>query len=128
MPSRYRKRLEHRTLHGIRADSASTGRVDLEAYALTAWLHAGLTEAGVPVIHNEARQAKAAMGAKPNKTPRNDAGRSLAQRWYPEVHEPPRFPERAPAIVFILTATYLSCHVCPVGQKFARITSSWVVQ
>ena len=37
-------------------------RVGLEACSLTAWLHAGLTEAGIPAICIEARQAKAAMG------------------------------------------------------------------
>ena len=53
-------------------------RVGLEACSLTAWLHAGLTEAGLPAICIETRQAKAAMGAMPNKTDRNDA-RGLAQ-------------------------------------------------
>lgn len=64
-------------------------RVGLEACSLTAWLHAGLTEAGIPAIRIEARQAKAAMGAMPNKTDRNDA-RGLAQimrtGWYRAVH------------------------------------------
>jgi transposase len=64
-------------------------RVGLEACSLTAWLHAGLTEAGIPAICIEARQAKAAMGAMPNKTDRNDA-RGLAQimrtGWYRAVH------------------------------------------
>src|SRR6202035_4089893 len=48
-------------------------RVGLEACSLTAWLYGGLTEAGIPVICVEARQAKAAMSAMPNKTDRNDA-------------------------------------------------------
>ena len=64
-------------------------RVGLEACSLTAWLHAGLTEAGLPAICIEARQAKAAMGAMPNKTDRNDA-RGIAQimrtGWYRAVH------------------------------------------
>ncbi len=64
-------------------------RVGLEACSLTAWLHAGLTEAGIPAICIEARQAKAAMGAMPNKTDRNDA-RGIAQimrtGWYRAVH------------------------------------------
>lgn len=63
-------------------------RIGLEACSLTAWLHAGLTEAGLPAICIEARQAKAAMGA-PNKTDRNDA-RGIAQimrtGWYRAVH------------------------------------------
>ena len=64
-------------------------RVGLEACSLSAWLHAGITEAGVPAICIEARQAKAAMGAMPNKTDRNDA-RGIAQimrtGWYRAVH------------------------------------------
>ena len=64
-------------------------RVGLEACSLTAWLHQGLTEAGLPAICIEARQAKAAMGAMPNKTDRNDA-RGIAQimrtGWYRAVH------------------------------------------
>jgi transposase len=64
-------------------------RVGLEACSLTAWLHGGLTEAGIPAICIEARQAKAAMGAMPNKTDRNDA-RGIAQimrtGWYRAVH------------------------------------------
>ena len=64
-------------------------RVGLEACSLTAWLHAALREAGIPAICIEARQAKAAMGAMPNKTDRNDA-RGIAQimrtGWYRAVH------------------------------------------
>jgi transposase len=64
-------------------------RVGLEACSLTAWLHGGLTEAGIPAICVEARQAKAAMSAMPNKTDRNDA-RGIAQimrtGWYRAVH------------------------------------------
>ena len=64
-------------------------RVGLEACSLTAWLHQGLTEAGIAAICIEARQAKAAMGAMPNKTDRNDA-RGIAQivrtGWYRAVH------------------------------------------
>ena len=46
-------------------------RVGLEACSVTAWLHAALTQAGIPAICIEARQAKAAMGAMPTKTARN---------------------------------------------------------
>ena len=64
-------------------------RVGLEACSLTAWLHGGLTEAGIPAVCIEARQAKAAMDAMPNKTDRNDA-RGIAQimrtGWYRAVH------------------------------------------
>ena len=71
------------------ANGMTMERVGLEACSLTAWLHAGLTEAGIPAICIEARQAKAAMGAMPNKTDRNDA-RGIAQimrtGWYRAVH------------------------------------------
>ncbi|MGC9272014.1 IS110 family transposase, partial [Acidiphilium sp.] len=64
-------------------------RIGLEACSLTAWLHEGLTEANLPAICIETRQAKAAMGAMPNKTDRNDA-RGIAQimrtGWYRAVH------------------------------------------
>ncbi|MGH8866186.1 MAG: IS110 family transposase [Burkholderiales bacterium] len=64
-------------------------RVGLEACSLTAWLHDELRSAGWPAICIETRQAKAAMGAMPNKTDRNDA-RALAQimrtGWYRAVH------------------------------------------
>ena len=53
-------------------------RVGLEACSLTAWLHQALTEAGIAVICVDTRHAKAAMGAMPNKTNRNDA-RGIAQ-------------------------------------------------
>jgi transposase len=53
-------------------------RIGLEACSLTAWMHEGLRSAGLPAICIESRHAKAAMGAMPNKTDRNDA-RALAQ-------------------------------------------------
>ena len=64
-------------------------RVGLEACSLTAWLHDGLREAGLPAICIETRQANAAMKTMPNKTDRNDA-RALAQimrtGWFRQVH------------------------------------------
>ena len=64
-------------------------RIGLEACSLTAWLHEGLTQAGLPAICIETRQANAAMKTMPNKTDRNDA-RALAQimrtGWFREVH------------------------------------------
>ena len=64
-------------------------RIGLEACSLTAWLHEGLKAAGFPAICIESRHAKAAMGAMPNKTDRNDA-RAIAQimrtGWFREVH------------------------------------------
>jgi transposase len=53
-------------------------RVGLEACSLTAWLHQGLSEAGIPAVCIEARQAKAAMGAMPNKTAQRHAHRADA--------------------------------------------------
>ncbi|MEM8547946.1 MAG: transposase [Pseudomonadota bacterium] len=54
-------------------------RVGFEAGPLSAWLHNGLTERGLPAVCIEARHAKAAMVAMTrNKNDRNDA-RSLAQ-------------------------------------------------
>ena len=71
------------------ASGMAMERVGLEACSLTAWLHQALTEAGIVAICIEARQAKAAMGAMPNKTDRNDA-RGIAQimrtGWYRAVH------------------------------------------
>ena len=50
----------------------------MEACSLTAWLDGELKATGRPAICIELRQAKAAMGAMPNKTDRNDA-RAIAQ-------------------------------------------------
>jgi transposase len=73
----------------FRASGMTMERVGLEACSLTAWLQQGLSEEGIPAICIEARQAKAAMGAMPNKTDRNDA-RGIAQimrtGWYRAVH------------------------------------------
>jgi transposase len=64
-------------------------RIGLEACSLSAWLHESLVAAGLPAVCIETRRAKAAMGAMPNKTDRNDA-RGLAQiirtGWYRAVH------------------------------------------
>ena len=71
------------------ASGMTMERVGLKACSLTAWLQQGLSEKGIPAICIEARQAKAAMGAMPNKTNRNDA-RGIAQimrtGWYRAVH------------------------------------------
>ena len=53
-------------------------RIGLEACSLTAWLHEGLTQEGLPATCIETRKANAAMKTMPNKTDRNDA-RALAQ-------------------------------------------------
>ena len=73
----------------FRASGMAMERVGLEACSLTAWLQPGLSDKGIPAICIESRQAKAAMGAMPNKTDRNDA-RGIAQitrtGWYRAVH------------------------------------------
>ena len=73
----------------FRVSGMTMERVGLEACSLTAWLQQGLSEEGIPAICIETRQAKAAMGAMPNKTDRNDA-RGIAQimrtGWYRAVH------------------------------------------
>ena len=73
----------------FRASGMTMERVGLEACSLTAWLQQGLSADGIAAICIEARQAKAAMGAMPNKTDRNDA-RGIAQimrtGWYRAVH------------------------------------------
>ena len=64
-------------------------RVGLEACSLTAWLHDGLRQAGLPAICVGTRLANAGMKTMPNKTDRNDA-RALAQimrtGWFRQVH------------------------------------------
>jgi transposase len=73
----------------LQASGVTLERIGLEACSLTAWLHDGLCEAGLATVCIETRHAKAAMGAMPNKTDRNDA-RALAQimrtGWYRPVH------------------------------------------
>ena len=74
----------------FRGPGLAMERIGLEACSLlAAWLHEGLVAAGPPAVCIETRRAKAAMGAMPNKTDRNDA-RGLAQivrtGWYRAVH------------------------------------------
>jgi transposase len=73
----------------LRDTGLTLERVGLEACSLTAWLHDGLTQAGLPAICIETRQANAAMKTMPNKTDRNDA-RVIAQimrtGWFRQVH------------------------------------------
>src|SRR4051794_1099820 len=64
-------------------------RVGLEAGPLSAWLHAGLRTAGLPVVLLETRQLRAATRTMPVKTDRTDA-RAIAQMvrtgWFRAVH------------------------------------------
>jgi transposase len=48
-------------------------RVTLEAMSLAYWIHDGLRAAGLPAICIEARHAHRILGARANKTDRNDA-------------------------------------------------------
>ena len=76
-------------VEALRGIGLTLERVGLEACSLTAWLHEGLSRAGLPAICIETRQANAAMKTMPNKTDRNDA-RALAQimrtGWFRQVH------------------------------------------
>jgi transposase len=70
--------------HGI-----SVERLGLEAGPLPQWLHAGLVAAGLPAICIETRHTKAALGAMPTKTDRNDArgiARLMRTGWFRAVH------------------------------------------
>jgi transposase len=63
--------------------------IGLEAGPLSQWLHAGLSEAGLPTVLLETRHVKAALSAMVVKTDRKDA-RGIAQLlrmgWYRPVH------------------------------------------
>src|SRR5689334_21214756 len=48
-------------------------RIGLEAGPLSAWIYAGLVDAGLPAICVETRHMHAALSARINKTDRNDA-------------------------------------------------------
>jgi transposase len=48
-------------------------RIGLEAGTLSAWIYAGLVEAGLPAICVETRHMHAVLSARVNKTDRNDA-------------------------------------------------------
>ena len=73
----------------LRITGLALERIGLEACSLTAWLHEGLTQAGLLAICIETRQANAAMKTMPNKTTATDA-RALAQimrtGWFRQVH------------------------------------------
>ena len=61
----------------VRKYAAVAVRVGLEAGGASSWLCRELIDAGLPVIHMEARHAHRALSMRINKTHRNDA-RGLA--------------------------------------------------
>ena len=62
-------------------------RIGLEAGAMSQHVHAGLAEAGLPVICVETRHMKAALSAQLNKTDRHDA-RGIAQMMRVGLYKP----------------------------------------
>ena len=68
----------HALTTAIRKHAPSVERVGLETGQLSTWLCHGLAEAGLPVVCMDARQAKAALSCRINKTDANDA-EGLAQ-------------------------------------------------
>src|SRR3954463_9304863 len=72
----------------IRKHAPDAVRIGLETGQLTTWLWQALTDAGLPMVCLDARQARAALNMKINKTDDNDA-EGLAQLvrsgWYREV-------------------------------------------
>jgi transposase len=72
----------------IRKHAPDAVRIGLETGPLTTWLWQALTDAGLPMVCLDARQAKAALNMRINKTDDTDA-EGLAQLvrsgWYREV-------------------------------------------
>ena len=62
----------------IRKHAPEVVRIGLETGPLTTWLWQALTDAGLPMVCLDARQAKAALNMRINKTDDNDA-EGLAQ-------------------------------------------------
>jgi transposase len=72
----------------IRKHAPDAVRIGLETGPLTTWLWQALTDAGLPMVCLDARQAKAALNMRINKTDDNDAeglAHLVRSGWYREV-------------------------------------------
>ena len=72
----------------IRKHAPEAVRIGLETGPLTTWLWQALTEVGLPMVCLDARQAKAALNMRINKTDDNDAeglAHLVRSGWYREV-------------------------------------------
>jgi transposase len=72
----------------IRKHAPDAVRIGLETGQLTTWLWQALTDAGLPMVCLDARQARAALNMKINKTDDNDAeglAHLVRSGWYREV-------------------------------------------
>ena len=72
----------------IRKHAPEVVRIGLETGPLTTWLWQALTDAGLPMVCLDARQAKAALNLRINKTDDNDAeglAHLVRSGWYREV-------------------------------------------
>ena len=72
----------------IRKHAPEVVRIGLETGPLTTWLWQALTDVGLPMVCLDARQAKAALNMKINKTDDNDAeglAHLVRSGWYHEV-------------------------------------------
>src|SRR3954471_24800283 len=72
----------------IRKHAPDAVRIGLETGQLTTWLWQALTDAGLPMVCLDARQAQAALNMRTNKTDANDAeglAHLVRSGWYCEV-------------------------------------------
>jgi transposase len=86
----------------IRRRAPEALRIGLETGPLTTWLWQAMTEAGLPMVCLDARQAKAALNMKTNKTDANDAeglAHLVRSGWYREVRVKSRSAMLARALI-----------------------------